>query len=297
LIPASNEVVNALTIDVEDYFHVTGFERHIPRRTWRDYEPRFERGIRSILEILDRHEIKATFYVLGWIARRYPQLLREIDAAGHELGSHSYWHRQVFRLSPRVFRHDLRRSCRIVEDTIGKPVTTYRAPSFSITKQSLWALDVLADEGILCDSSVVPCAHDRYGIADAPLHAHRVGLSEGALWELPPAVHRCGPFRVPIGGGGYFRLLPLKWITAGLKRWNALRGPFAFYVHPWEFDALQPRLKAGSPLSRLRHYLNLHDTERKFAELVRQFRFGRVADVIAFLGDNTTAPEICYRAG
>jgi polysaccharide deacetylase family protein (PEP-CTERM system associated) len=290
--------INALTIDVEDYFHVTGFERDISRRTWGQFQPRFEYGMRRILDLLETHKIKATFYVLGWLGRRHPNLLREIDAAGHEIGSHSYWHRQVFRLSHRAFKSDLRRSCRVIEDAIGKPVTAFRAPSFSITKRCLWAFDVLSEEGIQSDSSVVPCVHDRYGIANAVPHIHRITTKSGGLWELPPAVHRWGPVRLPVGGGGYFRFFPLKLTVAFLRRLNTQKRGFTFYIHPWEFDAEQPRLKVGSRLSRIRHYLNLADTEHKFSDLLKTFRFGRVADVLNSLDHTSSAkPEVCYQAG
>ena len=275
-------ILNALTIDVEDYFHVTGFERHIGRRDWGGYESRFEFGLGKILEGLAARGIKATFYVLGWLARRHPKLLRELDAAGHELGSHSYWHRQVFRLNSGRFRADLRRSKRVIEDCTGKPVVTFRAPSFSITERSLWALDILAEEGFESDSSIFPVRHDRYGIRNANPHIHEITTTHGTLWELPPAVHVWGPLRLPVGGGGYFRLYPHGFTTACLRRINGtLRQPFVFYVHPWEFDAEQPRVGAGSSLSRIRHYVNLHSMNEKFARLLSTFRFGRICDVVA----------------
>jgi polysaccharide deacetylase family protein (PEP-CTERM system associated) len=290
--------INALTIDVEDYFHVTGFERQIPRRSWSSYESRFEYGLHRILETIHARGIKATFYVLGWLARRYPRLMREIDACGHELGSHSYWHRQVFRLSPRTFRSDLCRSRRVIEDAVGKPVTTYRAPSFSITKSSLWALEILAEEGFVSDSSIMPCVHDRYGISDAVPDVHRIITPAGPLWELPPAVLRWGPLKVPAGGGGYFRLYPLAWTAALLRSISRRQQSFTFYVHPWEFDPDQPRVTAGSRLGRARHYLNLHDTHRKFARLLRLFPFGRVSDVIATMQKAAHASqEVSYAAG
>lgn len=275
-------ILNALTIDVEDYFHVTGFERHIGRRDWGSFESRFEIGLAKILNALANHGIKATFYVLGWIARRHPRLLRELDAAGHELGSHSYWHRQVFRLTPSQFRADLRNSRSVIEDQIGKRIAAFRAPSFSITQRSLWALDILAEEGFESDSSIFPVRHDRYGIRGAETSIHEISTNHGTIWELPPAVHAWGPFRLPIGGGGYFRLYPQRLTTACLLRINkSLQQPFVFYVHPWEFDAEQPRVGAGSRLSRVRHYLNLSSMEAKFTKLLSTFRFARVCDVVA----------------
>lgn len=281
-------ILNALTIDVEDYYHVTGFERHIGRRDWGSFESRFEFGLAKILEGLAERGIKATFYILGWLARRHPQLLRDLDAAGHELGSHSYWHRQVFRLNASQFRADLRKSKRVIEDCTGKPVVTFRAPSFSITERSLWALDILAEEGFESDSSIFPVSHDRYGIRTANPHVHELTTTQGTLWELPPAVHVWGPLRLPVGGGGYFRLYPHSLTTACLRRINGtLRQPFVFYVHPWEFDAEQPRVGAGSGLSRIRHYVNLHSMNEKFARLLSTFRFGRVCDVVAAAREKT----------
>ena len=237
--------------------------------------------MRRICETLKEHDVKATVYVLGWLARRKPQLLRAINAAGHEIGSHSYWHRQVFRLTPTQFRADLRRSQRVIEDAIGKPVTTYRAPSFSITKRSLWALNVLAEEGITTDSSVYPVRHDRYGIPGAPLTLHKIATSAGTLWEMPPAVYGVGRMRFPVGGGGYFRLYPWQWTRVALQRINNAGCAFACYFHPWEFDPDQPRLNAGGWTSRRRHYANLHTTHEKFRRLLASFSFGRIADVVA----------------
>jgi polysaccharide deacetylase family protein (PEP-CTERM system associated) len=290
---AEQLILNALTIDVEDYYHVTGFERQIGRRTWGSYESRFEFGLAKILEALDERNIKATFYVLGWLARRHPQLIRELDAAGHELGSHSYWHRQIFRLRVNQFRADLRKSKQVIEDCIGKPVVAFRAPSFSITERSLWALEILAEEGFESDSSIFPVRHDRYGIRNANPHIHVIGTSCGAIWELPPAVHAWGPLRLPVGGGGYFRLYPHGFTTACLRRINGtMQQPFVFYVHPWEFDAEQPRVGAGSGLSRMRHYMNLHSTETKFAKLLSAFHFGRVCDVVEIAKARTQASAI-----
>ena len=274
-------ITNAMTVDVEDYFHVTGFESHIARRDWSGFESRLHFGMNRILQKMDACGIKATFFMLGWLARRYPRLVRQIDAAGHEIGSHSYWHRQVFRLTPRVFRADLRRSQRVLEDVLGKPIYLYRAPSFSITNRSRWAFDVLAEEGITIDSSVFPAAHDRYGIADASPLLHVVPTQSGPIWEAPPAVHCAGRIRMPVGGGGYFRLYPIRWTLALLGRINTAGNFFTFYVHPWEFDPDQPRLGAGSRLSRWRHYTGLHATERKFLRLLSAFRFDRLGQVVA----------------
>jgi polysaccharide deacetylase family protein (PEP-CTERM system associated) len=274
-------MLNAFTVDVEDYFQVTAFERHIERDDWLGFESRVARGTHRLLELLARHNTPATFYVLGWIAKRHPELVREIRAAGHEIGSHSYWHRLVYDLSPGDFRNDLSLSLRAIEDTAGQTVTHYRAPSFSITKRSLWALDILAEHGITCDSSIFPVHHDRYGIPKANRRIHRIETSAGSLWEFPPAVSRVGGVNVPVSGGGYFRLYPLSLTIRCLRQINRAGQPFIFYVHPWELDPDQPRLSAGSRLSRLRHRVNLATTEAKLDRLLTRFRFGTVSQVIA----------------
>jgi polysaccharide deacetylase family protein (PEP-CTERM system associated) len=277
-------MLNAFTVDVEDYYHVTAFENEISRADWGRFESRVTGGTHRVLELLARHQTRATFYVLGWIADRFPGLVREIDAAGHEIGSHSYWHRLVYELSPDEFRQDLAASLKAIEDAIGKKVVHYRAPSFSITKRSLWALDILAEHGIHCDSSVFPIVHDRYGIPDAKPYIHQVATSAGPLWEFPPSVARVAGVNLPVSGGGYFRLYPLSWTARWLKQINRRGRPFMFYIHPWELDPSQPRLSAGSRLSRIRHRVNLASTERKLDQLLSRFRFGQVGDVLAHGG-------------
>jgi polysaccharide deacetylase family protein (PEP-CTERM system associated) len=272
---------NAFTVDVEDYFQVSAFEKDIDRRRWGQWDTRVVANTQRILDLLERHGVRATFFVLGWVARNHPQLVREIHKAGHEIGSHSYWHRLVYELSPEEFRHDLQCSRNILEDTIGRRVTAYRAPSFSITKRSLWALDILIEEGFVLDSSIVPASHDRYGIPDAEPRLHRVQTASGSLWEFPPPVIRFSRLRIPVGGGGYFRLYPLRWSLRWLSAFSRQYSqPFVFYVHPWELDPEQPRLRLGSRLSRVRHYLNLASTAGKLDALLRHFRFGPMSAAI-----------------
>ncbi|OHB70327.1 MAG: hypothetical protein A2V70_18255 [Planctomycetes bacterium RBG_13_63_9] len=273
--------MNALTIDLEDYFHVTGFEKDIPRSRWNRFDCRIVPNTKRLLGLLDRHGVKATFFVLGWVAQRFPELVQEIHNSGHEIGSHGYWHRLVYEQSPEEFRLDLRQSREVLGDVIGQGVTAYRAPSFSITQESLWALDILADEGFRVDSSIMPIHHDRYGIPNAEPGLHQRKTSAGRLWEFPPSVVRFAGRNFPVGGGGYFRLCPLGWTLYCLSRLNR-RGqqPFMFYAHPWEIDPAQPRLKAGSRFSRFRHRVNLATTEHKLDTLLRSFRFGRLCDVI-----------------
>jgi polysaccharide deacetylase family protein (PEP-CTERM system associated) len=278
----SKEQQNALTVDVEDYYHVSAFESHVPRDTWDRYESRVVRNTHRVLGVLAAHGVRATFFVLGWVADRFPQLIDDIDAAGHEIGSHGYWHRLIYTLTPEEFRADVVRARNVLEDRIGKPVVAYRAPSFSITRRSLWAFEVLASEGFQLDSSVFPIRHDRYGIPGARRDVHRVETAGGHLWEFPVSAVRLGWMNLPVSGGGYFRLYPLGFTKRCLSRINLRENrPFVFYIHPWEFDADQPRLKAGSRLSRLRHYVNIARTEPKFNALLSSFRFGTLSQSVA----------------
>ncbi len=276
---SDREMLHALTVDVEDYFQVSGFEKQIGRNQWDHFESRVVANTRRILRLLERHDVRGTFFVLGWVADRHPWLVQEIHRAGHELGSHSFWHRLIYEQTPQEFRDDLRRSRDVLENAIGQPVTAFRAPSFSITARSLWALEILAEEGFRVDSSVFPVYHDRYGIPQAEPRLHRLEVSCGSLWEFPPSVARIAGVNVPIGGG-YFRLYPLWWTRFCLQRIHRARQPAILYVHPWEFDPRQPRLAMGSRLSRFRHCVNLATTERKLDTLLRELRFGRICDVI-----------------
>lgn len=276
------EILNAFTVDVEDYFQVSAFEKHVPRAQWDQCESRVEANTHRILRLLDQHAVKATFFLLGWVGERYPQLVRDIQACGHEIGSHGYWHRLIYEQTPDEFRADLRRSRDVLQEIIGQPVTAHRAASFSITKRSLWALEILVEEGFLVDSSVFPIYHDRYGIPCAERKLHRLMTASGPLWEFPPSVARFAALNVPVSGGGYFRLYPLWWTVYCLRRINRVQQqPFVCYVHPWEFDTEQPRIHAASWVSRFRQYVNLGRSERKLDRLLRHFRFGRLSDVLA----------------
>lgn len=272
---------NALTIDVEDYFHVSAFERVIPRRNWDAFESRVRRNTHRVLRMLDRSGVRATFFVLGWVARHDPALVRDIQRAGHEIGCHSYWHRLVYRMTPEEFLHDLRDAQQAIGDVTGQPSRAYRAPSYSITKQSLWALESLAAEGFQYDSSIYPVTHDRYGIPRAPLHPCRLGCESGSLWEFPLPAYPLLGRNWPVGGGGYLRLLPIHLTVSCLRAINRrFATPFAVTIHPWELDPQQPRL-AGSPLSRFRHYVNLHTTEEKLDRLLGAFCFDTLSTAVA----------------
>jgi polysaccharide deacetylase family protein (PEP-CTERM system associated) len=256
-------VLNALTVDVEDYFQVSAFDEFVPRSEWASFESRVCANTDRLLRIFDGAGVRGTFFVLGWVAEHYPELVRRIHRAGHELASHSYGHALVYDSTPEQFRADLRRAQAAIESASGVRVRGYRAPSYSITERSLWALDVLACEGYRFDSSIYPINHDRYGIPSWPRHVHRLARNAGALWELPGSTIRRGGVNLPIGGGGYFRVLPYGWTQYGIRYLNEEeQRPAIFYLHPWEVDPDQPRLNAGL-VSRFRHYCNLEKTESR----------------------------------
>lgn len=273
-------IVNAMTVDVEDYFHVTAFEHSIPRSSWSRLESRVCRNTELVLELFQRSNVRATFFVLGWVADRYPHLVRRIASEGHELACHGYAHRLVYEMTPREFREDLRRAKTAIEAATGLPVLGYRAPTFSITKQSLWALDVLIEEGFHYDASIFPIYHDRYGIPDAPRHVHRVIRPPGTIWEVPGSTVTWGRFNVPVGGGGYFRMMPYAWTRWAIGRVNAVEAqPVIFYFHPWELDPEQPRV-AAPVLKRWRHYVGLGRSGERLARLLASTRFAPIRELI-----------------
>jgi polysaccharide deacetylase family protein (PEP-CTERM system associated) len=277
---ADPRVINAMTVDVEDYFHVSNFNHVVTRTSWEQRESRVERNTDRLLRMFADAGVRATFFVLGWAGERCPALVRRIAAEGHEVASHGYGHHLVYDLTPAQFRDDVRRSKGILEDTAGVPVTGYRAPSFTITERSLWALDVLIEEGYQYDSSIFPVHHDRYGIPSSPRHAHVLTRAAGAILEIPASTVRLGGVNLPVGGGGYFRLLPYAWTRWGIARLNRVEGrPAVFYLHPWELDPDQPRLPAGA-LARFRHYGNLARTEARLRSLVQEFAFGPMSRLV-----------------
>ena len=270
-------LLNALTVDVEDYFQVSNFA--VPPSQWDRMESRVCRNTDRLLALFEQAGTYATFFVLGWVAERFPELVRRIHNAGHELASHSYDHGLVYDKTPEQFAHDLRRAKTAIEDAAGVPIYGYRAPSFSITERSLWALDVLVEEGYRYDSSIYPIRHDRYGIPSWSRHIQRVQRKSGSIWELPGSTIARGGVNWPMGGGGYFRILPYWWTRRGIAALNREGQPAIFYLHPWEVDPEQPRIRAGV-LARTRHYSNLAQTETRLRRLLRDFRFGRIADVL-----------------
>jgi polysaccharide deacetylase family protein (PEP-CTERM system associated) len=280
VIERASGVVNAMSVDVEDYFHVSVFDGIVPRSAWADMESRVEANTARLLDTFDEYEVKGTFFVLGWVAERYPQLVRTIVDRGHELASHGYAHRLVYDQTPKAFREDVRRAKQLLEDSGGCAVGGYRAPSYSITPRSLWALDVLIEEGHWYDASIFPIRHDRYGIPVSPREPFCIERRGGALMEAPGSTIRLGPLNLPIAGGGYFRILPYGWTRWGIERLNRLeQRPAIFYLHPWEVDPDQPRLSAGW-LGRFRHYRNLDKTDHRLRALLSEFRFGPIESIL-----------------
>ncbi|HEX2223625.1 MAG TPA: XrtA system polysaccharide deacetylase [Thermoanaerobaculia bacterium] len=274
-------MLNAFSVDVEDYFQVGAFEGTCPRERWGSYEPRVERNTRRLLDLCAKYNVKGTFFVLGWVAERWPGLVRDIQAAGHELGTHGQDHRQVTTLTPQEFREDIRRSKRTIEDASGAEVIGYRAPSYSIVKETMWALDVLYEEGFRYDSSVFPIHHDRYGIPDFPRFPRPLrGQNGTALHEFPISTVRFAGLNLPFVGGGYLRHFPLSFIRWGMSRLNrGERRPAILYIHPWEIDPEQP-VQPVPYLTRVRHYRNLHRTEGRLARLFSEYPFTTVREVL-----------------
>lgn len=274
--------VNAMTVDVEDYFQVSAFEDHICREAWESMPCRVERNTECILDLFAAHGIRATFFVLGWIGERYPRLVRRIVQEGHELASHGYSHVRVTRQTRRQFLEDVTHTRKLLEDIGGSQVLGYRAASYSIGAGNLWALDVLDEAGYRYSSSIYPIRHDLYGMPEAPRFPFRHGGL--AILEIPISTLSISNYRIPIGGGGYFRLYPYAVSRWAIRRVNRHEGrPCIFYLHPWEIDSEQPR-QPGLPLrTRVRHYLNLHRTEQRLEQLMKDFRWDRIDRV--FLGN------------
>jgi polysaccharide deacetylase family protein (PEP-CTERM system associated) len=278
-----SSIPNALTIDVEEHFQVHAFEMVVDRAAWDHYPSRVVANTHRILRLLAEHDVRATFFLLGWVADRHPDLVKKIAASGHEIATHGYWHELVYRQTPDEFAADLGQSLdairRASNGSNGWQPAGYRAPAFSITKQSLWALDVLRDHGIVYDSSVFPLvAHDRYGINNANRFANK---THDGLWEFPVSTVRLGKQNWPVAGGGYFRLFPL-WITRqAIRHLNAQGHPAIIYLHPWEFDPDQPRMPGAPLLSRFRHYVNIGKTESRLRALLNEFEFAPICEVFA----------------
>ncbi|MCW5640784.1 MAG: DUF3473 domain-containing protein [Rhodoferax sp.] len=280
-------ITNALTIDVEDYFQVSAFAPHIARSSWDSCECRVERNVGRILDLLAERKTRATFFTLGWIAERYPQLIRRIVEEGHELASHGYGHERASDLSEAAFTQDITRSKALLEDLCGVEVLGYRAPSFSIGEGNLWAFDCLLRAGYRYSSSIYPIRHDHYGMPDSPRFAHEV---RPGLLEVPITTLRMLNRNLPSSGGGYFRLLPYplsRWMLARVNRDDAQAG--VFYFHPWEIDVDQPRIAGIGAKTRFRHYVNIHRMESRLGRLLGDFAWGRMDEI--FLSRSPRTPE------
>jgi len=273
-------MLNAISVDVEDYFHPSEIQASVDISRWSSLPARVEDATRRTLDLLCRHNTLATFFILGWVAERHPDLVRQIAAAGHQIGCHSYAHQLVYSLTPQQFREDTVRARRAIEDACGATPRAYRAPSYSVTRQSFWALEVLVECGFSMDSSIYPIAHDRYGIPGFSRFPTPIATPSGTILEVPVATVQLSPQRVaPVGGGGYLRLLPYRYTAAGLRRINRVDGqPACCYFHPWEIDPGQPRLTRGFVASA-RTYTGLAGMESKLDRLLSDFRFSTLQTV------------------
>ncbi|MDO4575653.1 MAG: DUF3473 domain-containing protein [Planctomycetia bacterium] len=276
---AVEPVKNAMTVDVEDFYQVSAFEQFIPAECWETYPQRVHLGLMRILDTMERRQVRGTYFILGWVAEHFPELVREIANRGHEIGFHSRSHQLIYNMTPEDFREDIHRGKALLEEVAGREVRAFRAPSFSITEKSLWALDILAEEGFLYDSSIFPIHHDRYGIPNANIHIHALETVHGEVREFPPAVVRKFGQNLPVSGGGYFRLYPY-WLTRRWLRQINRERPFVFYIHPWELDPEQPRLPFGSRATQFRHRVGLRKNAKKLDCLLRDFSFGPLSEVI-----------------
>jgi polysaccharide deacetylase family protein (PEP-CTERM system associated) len=291
----SRPIRNAMTVDIEDYFHVQAFAGVIQRDRWDEFPCRVEANTDRVLEQFDRACVTATFFALGWVAERYPALIRRIASGGHEVASHGYGHQRADTQDREIFRDDIRRAKCVLEDISGAAVNGYRAPTFSINATNPWAFAVLEEEGYRYSSSVYPVRHDLYGVPDAPRFPYRPAGS--TLWEVPMTTVRVPGRNLPVSGGGYFRLLPYPLFRLGLRRFNRREAASGlFYFHPWEIDPGQPRVAGIGRLSRFRHYVNLGKTEGRLARLLRDFAWDRLDRVFPdVLTPYTTASAIAER--
>lgn len=272
-------MVNALTVDVEDYYQVSAFESIVDRSEWDRYESRVEKNTQHILDILESFQVKATFFVLGWVAERHPKLVQAIHEMGHEVASHGYSHRRIYTQTPEVFRKETKQSKQILEDLIGEEVIGYRAASYSITNKSLWALDILIEEGFSYDSSIFPVWHDLYGIPNSNRFPYMIKRDAGSIQEYPLSTIKLFGLTAPFGGGGYLRLFPpfvTKW---AMRRMNQHENQMSIvYLHPWEVDPDQPRFKANTR-SKFRHYVNLSKMESTLKSLLQDFQFAPMREL------------------
>lgn len=281
----ANALLNAMSVDIEDWFQVGAFETVIDRADWDSLEHRFERNTDAVLELFDEAGIKATFFTLGWVAERCPKLMQRIVAAGHEVASHGYDHARVFTLTPDQFRKDLEHSRKILEDSAGQAITGYRAPSFSIDQRTPWAHEILAEQGYRYSSSVAPIKHDHYGWEGSPRFAWKP-VAGSDLIELPVTTVKVGSRILAAGGGGFFRLLPYALYDRAIRKMQQDDGRGAiFYFHPWEIDPAQPRVENAPLKSKLRHYTKLNAMRSKLVRVGKDYEWGRVDELAALEGE------------
>lgn len=279
-------ITNAMTVDVEDYFQVSAFENSVRREDWSSYPLRVGRNVEVILTLFADCGVRATFFILGWVAERQPEIVKRIAAAGHEIASHGYAHQRVHDLSPARFRADVDRARKVLEDIAGLSVRGYRAPSFSINGSTPWAFEILAEEEYAYSSSIYPIRHDHYGMPEAPRFPFRP-LRERPFLEVPITTFVLGGLNLPCGGGGYFRLLPSEVCHWGLRRVNKKeRKPAVFYFHPWELDPDQPRIDGAAAKARFRHYTNLKHMRKKLERTLSRFPWNRMDHVFGLGGDS-----------
>jgi polysaccharide deacetylase family protein (PEP-CTERM system associated) len=284
-------MLNVLSVDVEDYFHVEAFASRIKYEQWDSFTPRVERNVKQILDLFAKHGVTATFFVLGWVAKKFPRLVQDIARLGHEIGSHGYRHRRLHILTPDEFRRDVRDAGTVLSDQAQQSIRCYRAPSFSIVKSTMWALDILGEEGISLDSSIFPVRHDLYGYPDAERFPSWYVSNEGhRIFEFPPSTIRCWNQNVGVAGGGYLRLMPYGVTRWAIRQINQVQQqPAMVYFHPWEIDANQPRIRAGCK-SSFRHYTNLSTMHGKIERLVQEFRFASLSEVCRLHKSYNAAP-------
>ncbi len=273
---------HALSIDLEEFFQIHALSDVIKEESWHTFPSSVEGNTEKILELLELHGITATFFCLGWIAQRHPALIRRIHDKGHEIGCHGFSHQVIYHQDRQSFYEDVSKAKKVLEEIIGSPVIGYRAPTYSITKKTIWAIDILQELGFRYDSSIFPIYHDNYGIPDAPRLPH---LIEGTgMVEFPISTLTVGKFNMPISGGGYFRLFPYLITKAALKAMEERNEPFVFYIHPWEFNPETPRIEGMSLFSRFRTYVGISRTHKRFSTLIKDFSFTTVARVLEDLG-------------
>lgn len=283
--------INALTVDVEDYYQVEAFAEAAPREDWLLWESRIEKNTERLLELFAVSQVRATFFILGWVAEHHSSLVRRIAESGHEIACHSYDHQMICRQTPAEFRADVRRAKALLEDVSGEEVNGYRAPTYSITAETLWALDVLIEEGFRYDSSIFPIHHDRYGIPGAERFPHVIRRAAGEIIEFPPSTVRFGGQNLPVAGGGYFRLIPYPLFRWGVRRINREERQSAiFMVHAWEVDPDQP-VMPGSRVKIWRHRVNLHRTSVRLTRLLDDFRFAPAGEVLRLSADAIRVAE------